>query len=96
MISATASSIPPITSIPGLLVILIVFSSIVVGICHIQSPKRLGRIGFRTVMFYFITTIIAICIGLALTYIIKPGQGLEKIRVGLKPNHALTLKDLLL
>jgi len=79
-----------------MLVILIIFSSIVVGICHIQSPKRLGRIGFRTIGFYVITTIIAVSIGLILTYLIKPGQGLEKIRVNINANHYLTLKDLLL
>lgn len=79
-----------------MLVILIIFSSIVVGICHIQSPKRLGRIGFRTIGFYVITTLIAIGVGLVLAYLIKPGRGLEKIRVNINPNHALTLRDLLL
>ena len=43
-----------------MLVILIIFSSIVVGICHIESPKKLGRIGFRTIGFYVISTVIAI------------------------------------
>ncbi|NGX28111.1 MAG: Proton/sodium-glutamate symport protein [Candidatus Anoxychlamydiales bacterium] len=79
-----------------MLVILIIFSSIVVGICHIHNPKKLGRIGFRTIAFYIITTIIAISIGLILAHFIKPGQGLEKLRMDLKPANALTLKDLLL
>ena len=79
-----------------MLVILIIFSSIVVGICHIESPKKLGRIGFRTIGFYVISTVIAISIGLILAYLIKPGLGLEKIRIDMKPSHALTLKDLLM
>ena len=79
-----------------MLVVLIIFSSLVVGICHIQSPKKLGRIGVRTILFYLITTLISIGIAVALSYIIKPGEGLEKIRVNISTSHALTLKDLLL
>ena len=56
-----------------MLVGLIVFSSLVVGMCHISDPKKLGRIGLRTVLFYIVTTIIAICIGLAIVLSVKPG-----------------------
>ncbi len=59
-----------------MLVGLIVFSSLVVGMCHISDPKKLGRIGLRTVLFYVATTIIAICIGLAIVLIVKPGMHL--------------------
>lgn len=60
-----------------MLVILIIFSSLVVGICHINDPKRLGRIGLRTIGFYVITTVIAIVIGLVFAYLLKPGVGLS-------------------
>lgn len=66
-----------------MLVVLIIFSSIVVGICHINDPKRLGRIGFRTLGFYVVSTIIAIFIGLVFAYIIKPGEGLSLSTVGI-------------
>ena len=56
-----------------MLVGLIVFSSLVVGMCHISDPKKLGRIGLRTVLFYVVTTIIAISIGLAIVLVVKPG-----------------------
>ncbi|QVL56051.1 MAG: dicarboxylate/amino acid:cation symporter [Simkaniaceae bacterium] len=59
-----------------MLVGLIVFSSLVVGMCHISDPKKLGRIGLRTVIFYVATTIIAICIGLAIVLVVKPGMHL--------------------
>ena len=59
-----------------MLVGLIVFSSLVVGMCHISDPKKLGRIGLRTVLFYVVTTIIAISIGLAIVLIVKPGMHL--------------------
>ena len=56
-----------------MLVGLIVFSSLVVGMCHISDPKKLGRIGLRTVLFYVATTIVAICIGLAIVLTVRPG-----------------------
>lgn len=60
-----------------MLVGLIVFSSLVVGMCHISDPKKLGRIGIRTIAFYVVTTLIAICFGLVIVYIIRPGDGLN-------------------
>ncbi len=59
-----------------MLVGLIVFSSLVVGMCHISDPKKLGRIGIRTILFYAATTIIAIGFGLLLVFVFKPGAGL--------------------
>jgi DAACS family dicarboxylate/amino acid:cation (Na+ or H+) symporter len=60
-----------------MLVGLIVFSSLVVGMCHISDPKKLGRIGLRTILFYVITTLIAICIGLVIVLGIQPGEKLQ-------------------
>ena len=59
-----------------MLVGLIVFSSLVVGMCHISDPKKLGRIGIRTILFYAGTTVLAIGFGLLLVFIMKPGLGL--------------------
>ena len=56
-----------------MLVGILVFSSIVTGICHIHDPKKLGRIGFRTVSFYIITTLVAISLGIATSYFFEPG-----------------------
>lgn len=60
-----------------MLVGLIVFSSLVTGICHINDPKKLGRIGFRTLIFYTLTTLCAIGFGLIMVFIMKPGKGLD-------------------
>lgn len=67
-----------------MLVGLIVFSSLVVGMCHISDPKKLGRIGLRTILFYVITTLIAICIGLVIVLGIQPG---EKLHLTLPVGH---------
>ena len=60
-----------------MLVGLIVFSSLVTGVCHINDPKKLGRIGIRTIVFYTITTVLAIGFGLLLVFLLKPGVGLN-------------------
>ncbi len=59
-----------------MLVGLIIFSSLVVGMCHINDPKKLGRIGIRTVLFYLATTLMAISFGLILAFVVKPGTGM--------------------
>jgi Na+/H+-dicarboxylate symporter len=46
--------------------------------CHISDPKKLGRIGIRTVLFYAGTTVVAIAFGLLLAFIVKPGVGLNR------------------
>lgn len=60
-----------------MLVGLIVFSSLVVGMCHISDPKKMGRIGLTTIIFYIATTLIAIAIGLVIVFAIRPGVGLD-------------------
>lgn len=60
-----------------MLVGLIVFSSLVTGMCHISDPKKLGRIGLRTLLFYSLTTLVAIAIGLVMVYAFQPGKGLH-------------------
>ena len=60
-----------------MLVGIMLFSSLVSGICHLHDPKKLGRIGLRTIVFYVCTTLIAVGIGIALAMIFKPGTGLN-------------------
>ncbi|MCB1084632.1 MAG: dicarboxylate/amino acid:cation symporter [Chlamydiia bacterium] len=59
-----------------MLVGLIVFSSLVVGMCHISDPKKLGRIGTRTILFYAGTTVLAVVFGLVMVFLVRPGTGL--------------------
>lgn len=57
----------------SMLVVPIVLFSIILGTAGLGDPKKLGRIGLKTVSFFLATTAIAISIGLALAYLIKPG-----------------------
>ncbi|MDN3507629.1 MAG: dicarboxylate/amino acid:cation symporter [Simkaniaceae bacterium] len=56
---------------------LIIFSSLVAGICHINDPKKLGRIGIRTFIFYAVTTLLAIGLGILFALVVKPGAHLS-------------------
>ncbi|MBM3201021.1 MAG: dicarboxylate/amino acid:cation symporter [Chlamydiae bacterium] len=60
-----------------MLVGLVIFASIVTGVCQINDPKKLGRIGVRTLFFFVWSTVIAIGVGLGAAYLIHPGQGLS-------------------
>ncbi len=60
-----------------MLVGLIIFSSLISGMCHISSPKALGRIGLRTLSFYVVTTIAAIVFGVIVVHLIRPGVSLN-------------------
>ncbi|BCB02875.1 dicarboxylate/amino acid:cation symporter [Bacillus sp. KH172YL63] len=64
----------------SMLVVPIVFLSIVLGSAGLGDPKKLGRIGLKTIIFFLLTTCIAIVIGLSLAYIIDPGlvEGIDK------------------
>lgn len=54
----------------------LVLASLVVGASSISDPKKLGRIGVKTVALYLFTTAAAISIGLVLAGLIRPGSGL--------------------
>ncbi len=73
---------------------LIVFSSLVTGMCHINDPRKLGRIGARTLIFYVLSTLVAIGFGLLLVYLVQPGKELNiAIPLGATNNETLNLID---
>lgn len=58
----------------NMLVVPIVFVSITLGVCGLGDPKKLGRIGLKTISFFLITTTLAITIGIGLALVIEPGS----------------------
>lgn len=56
-----------------MLVVPIVFFSIAVGTMGISDPKKLGRMGAKTLAFFLMTTMLAISIAMALAFILRPG-----------------------
>lgn len=60
----------------NMLVVLLIFSSMTVGITSINDMKKLGRVGLRTILFFMGTTAFAITIALFLAKLINPGVGI--------------------
>ena len=58
-------------------VIPLVFVSLICGISSFGDTKKLGTIGVKTVMYFFVSTVIAIIIGVVCAQIFKPGVGLN-------------------
>ena len=59
-----------------MLVVPMVFVSLFCGVTNLGDVTRLGRIGVKTMVFYLITTALAISLALTLASLINPGQGL--------------------
>ncbi|TYS33638.1 dicarboxylate/amino acid:cation symporter [Bacillus swezeyi] len=57
-----------------MLVVPIVFFSLTLGVAGLGDPKKLGRIGAKTISYFLTTTAVAITIGLILALVIKPGK----------------------
>ncbi|CDO04879.1 glutamate-aspartate carrier protein [Oceanobacillus picturae] len=57
-----------------MIVVPIVFVSIVLGTAGLGDPAKLGKIGVQTILFYMVTTAIALIIGLGIAYILEPGK----------------------
>jgi len=55
----------------------LVLSSMICGVANIGDAQNLGRIGLKTMLFYVITTLIAILTGLVLVNFFEPGVGAD-------------------
>ena len=60
-----------------MVIVPLIFTSIVTGVSGIGGGKNLGRIGIKTFLYYLTTSLCAILIGLTLTNIIQPGDGVN-------------------
>ena len=60
-----------------MIVVPLVILSMIVGITGLGDIRNLGSIGWRTVVYYMITTGISVLIGIILVNIIQPGKGVS-------------------
>jgi proton glutamate symport protein len=71
-----------------MIVVPLVFVSLMLGTASLGDIRKLGRIGIKTSIYFVITTIIAICVGLLLANIAQPGEGLnENVKAELYKNY---------
>ncbi|PJA96840.1 MAG: dicarboxylate/amino acid:cation symporter [Ignavibacteriales bacterium CG_4_9_14_3_um_filter_34_10] len=61
-----------------MMVIPLVFASLSLGVAQIGDLKKLGRIGLKTISYFFVVTAFAVTIGLILVNVIKPGNFLPE------------------
>jgi proton glutamate symport protein len=61
-----------------MIVVPIVIASIVVGIAGVGDIKQVGKLGFKTILYFEIVTTIALVVGLAFGNIFQPGAGIDR------------------
>lgn len=60
-----------------MIIVPLIFLSLVSGITSMSDPSSIGRIGFKAVISYLLTTTFAIIIGLTTAILLKPGHGVS-------------------
>lgn len=61
----------------SMIIVLLVLSSMTVGITSIHDPQKLGRVGLTSIALYAITTLFAIAVGIIFAEVFQPGKGLD-------------------
>ncbi|HEY7396067.1 MAG TPA: dicarboxylate/amino acid:cation symporter, partial [Gemmatimonadaceae bacterium] len=60
------------------LIVPLLFSTLVVGIAgHGDDMKKVGRLAFRSIVYFEIITTLALAVGLIAVNVVKPGQGVD-------------------
>lgn len=82
-----------------MLVVPLVFCSLICGSMAIGDSKKLGRVGVKTMIFYVLTTALAVSIAICVGKVINPGMGLDMSAVQVENTtvgEAKALSDVLL
>ncbi|MGK4582550.1 dicarboxylate/amino acid:cation symporter [Kitasatospora sp. HPMI-4] len=74
----------------------LVFTAIVVSVANLRNVTNAARLAARTLLWFLITSLIAVSIGLGLGLLTGPGKGADLSTTGLKaPDHAGSWVDFL-
>lgn len=60
-----------------MLVVPLIFSALVLGVVEMGDPRRLGRIGLKTLLYTVVVSAIAVLIGITLVNVLQPGVGIS-------------------
>jgi len=83
-----------------MIIVPLVMASMIVGVAGLGDIRRLGRLGGTTVLYFAVTTAIAVTIGLVMVNVVQPGVGVNIEGMTIPDNVAakesITLSDLVL
>ncbi|MDH3222354.1 MAG: dicarboxylate/amino acid:cation symporter [Gemmatimonadota bacterium] len=60
-----------------MIVVPLVVASLLVGTASLGDLRKVGRIGGKTLVYYMLTTAVAVTIGLGISNLIRPGSGVD-------------------
>ena len=55
----------------------VIFCTVAVGIASMESLKKVGRVGAKTILYFEIITTLALLIGLVIVNVVHPGAGIN-------------------
>ncbi len=77
-----------------MIVLPLVFASLALGVAGLGDLRRLGRVGAKTLAYFFVSAAMSVAIGLLLVNAIQPGKGLsEETRERLMENYATQMES---
>ena len=62
-----------------MMVVPLVVATMVVGVASLGDIRKAGKIGYRTIAYYALTTGMSVLLGIILVNIIQPGSGAEHL-----------------
>ena len=72
----------------------LIFATLVVGIAGHGNVKNLGKIGFKTIVYFEIATTIALVLGLVMANVLKPGAGFNIDVSSISMNAVESMKNI--
>lgn len=60
-----------------LIAVPLILASLIKGISDLKDISKIKKMGFRTIVIYLATTVVAIIIGLGIVNLVKPGEGMS-------------------
>ena len=70
-----------------LIAVPLVFASLVKGVTSLSDISKLSRIGGKTIVFYLVSTVISVTIGLLLVNTVNPGADFDKDTIALTQDN---------
>ncbi len=72
-----------------MVVVPLVFASVTMGVASLGDLRRIGRVGTKTLLLFLVTTALAVCLGLTLVNLLRPGDSLDPaIRTSLMAEYS--------